>query len=76
PAVPMGHPLPDGPAALLHRDLEATAAGLGVDARAWRAVHGALVAHVDEILAGALGPVLRPPPHPVAMARLGLRAPW
>ncbi|MGW9803921.1 phytoene dehydrogenase-like protein [Micrococcus sp. 093350064-1] len=76
PAMPMGHPLPDGPAALLHRDLEATAAGLGVDARAWRAVHGALVAHVDEILAGALGPVLRPPPHPVAMARFGLRAPW
>ena len=76
PAVPMGHPLPDGPAALLHRDLEATAVGLGVDARAWRAVHGALVEHVDEILAGALGPVLRPPPHPVAMARFGLRAPW
>ena len=23
PAMPMGHPLPDGPAALLHRDLEA-----------------------------------------------------
>ena len=76
PVMPMGHPLPDGPAALLHRDLEATAAGLGVDAQAWRAVHGALVEHVDEILAGALGPVLRPPPHPVAMARFGLRAPW
>ena len=76
PAVPMGHPLPDGPAAILHRDLDATAEGLGPDGRAWRAVHGALVEHIEELVADVLGPLVRPWPHPVAMARFGLRAPW
>lgn len=32
---PLAHPLPDGRVAVLQRSLEATAKGLGVDARAW-----------------------------------------
>lgn len=76
PEVPMGHPLADGPAAILHRDLEVTAEGLGVDGRAWRAVHGALIEHIEDLVEDVLGPLVRPWPHPVAMARFGLRAPW
>ena len=76
PDLPMGHPLPKGPAALLHRDLGRTAEGLGADARAWRAVHGALVRQPEKLVEDVLGPMLRPWPHPVAMAQLGLRAPW
>jgi len=76
PEFPMGHPLPDGPAAVLHGDLDATAEGLGVDGRAWRALHAPLVRDADRLAADVLGPLLRPWPHPVSMARLGLRAPW
>lgn len=76
PAVPMGHPLEDGPAAILHRDLDATADGLGEDARAWRLLHRAVVGHPAEIVENVLGPMVRPWPHPVTMARFGVRAPW
>lgn len=76
PEYPLGHPMEDGPAAMLHRDLEATARELGQDARAWRAVHGALVREPARIVEDALGPLVRPWPHPVALARFGVRAPW
>ena len=36
PEVPLAHPLPDGPAAVLARSVEATARALGADAAAWR----------------------------------------
>lgn len=73
-AYPMAHPAEGAPAALLHRGLEETAAELGRDARAWRAVHATLVADIDAHLENILGPMLRLPPHPIAMARFGLRA--
>ena len=41
PPVPAAHPLDDRPAALVHRLVEATAAGFGRDGRAWRATVGA-----------------------------------
>lgn len=73
-AYPMAHPFEDAPAALLRRDLDATTADLGRDARAWRTVHGPLVADIDAHLENILGPTLRWPRHPLAMARFGLRA--
>lgn len=76
PGVPMGHPLPGRPAALLHRDLEATAAELGPDARAWRALHAPLVRDADRLVEGVLGPMTRVPRHPATLARFGLRALW
>ena len=66
--VAMAHPLEGRPAALLHRNLDATAAGLGRDARAWRAMHGDLVGRIDDHLENLLGPVLRLPAHPLALA--------
>lgn len=73
-ALPMAHPLEDAPAALLHPGLDATAGGLGRDGRAWRALHHPIVEDIDAHLENILGPVLRWPAHPVAMARFGLRA--
>ncbi|AWB81196.1 FAD-dependent oxidoreductase [Corynebacterium yudongzhengii] len=76
PDIPMAHPLPNAPAALLHDDLTATAADLGPDAARWRALHADLVAHIDEHLDNFLGPVLRWPPHPLQMAVFGARGLW
>jgi phytoene dehydrogenase-like protein len=73
PPAPLAHPLDDGTAVVLERSLEATAAGLGRDGEAWRRLFGPLVAAAEQLVEGTLAP-LRPPRHPVVMARFGLRA--
>ncbi|MCM8748426.1 NAD(P)/FAD-dependent oxidoreductase [Thermomicrobiaceae bacterium CFH 74404] len=73
PPVPLAHPLDDGTAVLLERTVEATAAGLGPDASAYRRLMAPLVADADRILRFILGP-FRIPRHPLALARFGLKA--
>lgn len=73
---PMAHPLDSGPAAVLHRNLADTAADLGVDAGAWRRLHGHVVEHIDDHLENFLGPPLRLPPHPRKLMRFALPAVW
>ncbi len=75
PPLPLAHPLDDGSAVTLERSLENTAAGLGRDdARAWRRLVGSLAADWERLAPALLGPALRIPRHPFAMARFGLRA--
>ncbi len=74
PEAPAAHPLPGGRAAVLERSIDATAAGLGADGGAWRRVIGPLAEHWDDLSASILGPMLRPPRHPVTLTRFGLRA--
>ena len=76
PAAPAAHPLPGGRAAVLERSLAATAAGLAPDAGAWRALVGPVVAGWDRLVPTILGPLLRPPRHPLTLTRFGLRALW
>jgi len=71
PAVPWSQPLDGGRAALGFRDVDQTAAGLGVDGAAYQQLIGPLVRDVHRILPAVLGPA-RPPRHPVAMARFAL----
>lgn len=75
PEVPLAHPLDDGTAVLLERSVEATAALLGSDAKAYRKLMGSLVANWDKIEDIVLGP-LRPQfvLHPFARANFGLKA--
>ncbi|VXB30577.1 phytoene desaturase family protein [Pseudoclavibacter sp. 8L] len=72
PEIPMAHPLPGGRAAMLHRDIERTVQELGVDGPSWRRLHEHFSHHPFETVENAMGPLLRIPPHPVDMARLGL----
>lgn len=72
PDVPLAHPLDDGTAVLLHRSVDETAESVGGrDARAYRRLMAPLVDHADGLMVELLGP-LRPPRHPVTMARFGL----
>lgn len=75
PEVPLGHALDDG-AVLLHRSVDETADGLGRDAGAYRRLMGPLVRDADagRLMPSILGPVLRLPRHPLAMARFALPA--
>jgi phytoene dehydrogenase-like protein len=72
PEVPLAHPLPDGSAALLHRSLFETAAGLGEDAAGYRRLMEPLVRNWPALARDLLAP-LHLPRHPLPMAGFGLR---
>ncbi len=73
PEVAFAHPLDGGRAATVVRSVERTAAQFGVDASAYRRVFGTSVKDAAAIVPSVLGPLLAVPPHPLAMARFGLR---
>ena len=74
PEVALAHPLDGGRAGVLHRSLADTVRDAGSDGPAWLGLFGPLVRHWDHIGDQLLGPVVRPPRHPVSMARFGLHA--
>jgi len=73
PAVMLAHPLDDGRAASTVRSLEATAAGLGDDGRAYADIVGGVVRDWPRISRAVLGPPTLPR-HPLALAKFGLHA--
>ncbi|HMM42296.1 MAG TPA: NAD(P)/FAD-dependent oxidoreductase [Thermomicrobiales bacterium] len=73
PPVALAHPFDDGTAALLYRDIDATAATLGADDERWRRVFGPFVADAGPLLDEILGP-LHLPRHPLLLARFGVAA--
>ena len=75
PPAPLAHPLDGGRAVLLERSVDATAAGLGGDAAAYRRLMAPIVKEWARIQPLVLNP-LRIPRHPIAVARFGLRALW
>ena len=74
PDAPLAHPLDDGTAAMLERSVDATAAGLGPDEDGYRRVFEPLAADWERLEETLLGPLVRLPRHPVALARFGLHA--
>ena len=73
PGASVAHPMPDGPAVMLYRSLEQTAAGLGRDASNYTRLVGPFLHSPHELLADLMAP-LRIPDHPLQMLRFGLRA--
>jgi phytoene dehydrogenase-like protein len=71
PEAPLAHPLDDGTAVMLERSVAATAAGLGPDADAYRGLFEPLVREAEPLFETVLGPPLRPPRHPLLLARFG-----
>ncbi len=74
PDAPLAHPLNDGSAVLLERDLDEAAAALGRDGRAWNGMMRPLVENWADFAGDTLGPLLRAPRHPFLLARFGMRA--
>src|ERR1700733_6140893 len=71
PSAELAHPLDDGTAVMLERDIADTASQLGADAAAYRRLYRPLLASWDGLrhdLLKAIGW----PGHPIAMARFGL----
>jgi phytoene dehydrogenase-like protein len=74
PAAPLAHALEPGRSVLLERDLGAIDDALGRDADAWRRLFGPLVREWERLVPMLLAPVIRPPRHPLLLARFGVPA--
>lgn len=70
----LAHPLEDGNAVVLDRDLQNVNAALGADAPAWTRLVRPFVEHWREFAPAVLRPVTSLPKHPLLMARFGLNA--
>jgi phytoene dehydrogenase-like protein len=73
PSAPLAHPLDDGTAVILERDLNAAVAALGEDGKMWRRLFGSFAEHWTELAPEILRPVSLFPRHPFLLARLGLQ---
>jgi len=71
PPAPLAHPLDDGDAAVLEMSLAATAATLGVDGDAYRALFEPFAREYERLVPGLLAP-FRWPAHPVLLMRFGI----
>jgi phytoene dehydrogenase-like protein len=73
PEVDCAHPLDDGSAGVMVRDLDATAAGLREDGAAWKRVFG-VSRGFDGLTDDLFRPVLHVPRHPFRLVRFGIPA--
>jgi phytoene dehydrogenase-like protein len=73
PDFPVAHPLDNGGASILYRDVEQTAFALGADSRRYFALFSELTAHCDELLEEVLAPI-HAPRHPLLLASFGRHA--
>jgi len=72
--APLAHPLDDGTAVVLERDLAVARASLGPDGPAWEGLVGRFVEDWPAFAGDVLRPVLGLPRHPWLMALFGARA--
>jgi phytoene dehydrogenase-like protein len=70
--APVAHPLQDGTAVVLERDLDETTRALGEDGRAWDRLVRPLVERWTEIAPELLRPLLTVPRHPLLLAKFGI----
>ena len=68
----IAHPLDGGTAAVLEQSLDATAAAMGEDGRAWERLMGPLVRSAPALFDEILRPIRVLPRHPLVLARFGL----
>jgi phytoene dehydrogenase-like protein len=74
PEIPLAHPLDDGTAACLYRDVDLTAERFQRDAPAYRRLMKPLARNWETLAAEFLQPVLHFPRHPFLLARFGIPA--
>ncbi len=71
PEVAFAHPLDGELAVAVYGSVSETARQLGADARLYQMVLATYLRDCEKIVASSLAPMLRMPPHPLAMARFG-----
>jgi phytoene dehydrogenase-like protein len=77
PEVALAHPLDGGRVGAVRGSVDDTAESLGADRGPYRRLFSWMVRHRDQFVPEVLGPIRKPPAHPITMARfaaLGLRS--
>lgn len=74
PEIELAHPLDDGRAGVLSRDLAVTAASLGVDGEKWQRIFAPIVRNFDDLIEEVFQPVAHLPRHPITLGRFGAQA--
>ena len=74
PEAPVAHALAPGRSVVAGARLATVDEALGRDADAWRGLFGPLVREWERLVPMLLAPVIRPPRHPLLLARFGLPA--
>ena len=74
PEIPLAHPLEDGSAAWLCKDIEVTAENLREDSGAYRRLMKPLARNWEKLSIEFLQPMLHVPRHPFVLARFGVPA--
>ena len=74
PDAPLAQALAPGRTVVLERDLSMMRESLGIDGAAWSRLFGPLTRESERLVPMVLRPVMRPPRHPVLLARFGLPA--
>jgi phytoene dehydrogenase-like protein len=74
PEIPLAHPLDDGSAACLYKDVTLTAEQLGHDSRAYRRLMKPLARNWEKLAVEFLQPMLHLPRHPMMLAHFGTLA--
>jgi len=74
PEIPLAHPLDDGTAACLHRNVDLTAEQFRGDSRRYRQLMKPFVRDWENLATEFLQPILHLPRHPLALARFGIPA--
>lgn len=74
PAAPIAHPLDNGTAVVLERDLGDATRALDADGKRWRRIFDPLVGNWTRLAEETLQPVIHIPRHPLLLARFGIPA--
>jgi phytoene dehydrogenase-like protein len=74
PQIPLAHPLDNGSAACLYKDVDVTAEQLHEDSRAYRGLIKPLARNWTNLAIEFLQPMLHLPRHPFVLARFGIPA--
>ena len=74
PELDLVHPLDDGRAGVLSREIERTVASLGDDGAAWRRLFEPMTGSFDHLLSEIFRPVVHVPRHPIVLTKFGLNA--
>jgi phytoene dehydrogenase-like protein len=72
--APLAHPLDDGTAVILERDLGVAEEAFGADGKAWRRIFSPLAENWTEFAGEVLGPAVHLPRHPLLLGRFGMNA--
>src|SRR3954468_23826756 len=73
-SAPLAHPLDDGTAVMLERDLREAASVLGEDGEAWDRLMRPIAEHWSGFASDILRPVIKVPHHPLQLAKFGIQA--